>query len=107
MAWDDDLAALNAATRDVFGKQVSVAHLSGLPAYTITAIFTEAHALVDLQGTVPVSSTGPVLDVNLADAREPFQQGDVVTLVASGAAFEVIDLQPDGHERVRLILVKQ
>lgn len=86
-------AVVNRTTRDTWGQPASYTPASTGVAESITAVFDAAHAQVELQGEVPISTLRPVLRLRTADLSVAPAQGDSVTI--SGTAYEVNDTQPD------------
>lgn len=76
--------------------------------FSITGVFTEDHEEVEIQDSVPVSTTKPTLDVFLGDFTncKP-QQGDMIERDETGLCYEVADVQPDSHGMAKLMLLKQ
>ena len=96
--------SMSAIVLTTFGEPV-VFHLEGQPeALTRRAIFTAMHQDVDTRSGVPVSSTQPMLEVRLVDLPALPTQGDAVTV--QGALYLIVDVQPDGHGFLKLMLHK-
>lgn len=102
MAWPDVADLCNRAVRNTFGETVTYTPASGAPAFQLVAPFDAAFAVVEIQAGVPVTSVRPVLDVRLADLPAAPEQGDTYTR-ASGAVFEVAEVQLGGHGTAKLI----
>ena len=99
--WADYADLSIKATRDTFGVAVTYTP-QGLPAESITAVYDAAHAAVELQAGVAVSSQRPVLDVRLADLTVAPRIGD--TLTVASIAYEVTDVQLTGNGSAKLVL---
>lgn len=96
--------SMSAIVLTTFGEPV-VFHLEGQPeALTRRAIFTAMHQDVDTRSGVPVSSTQPMLEVRQVDLPALPTQGDAVTV--QGALYLIVDVQPDGHGFLKLLLHK-
>lgn len=96
--------SMSAIVLTTFGEPV-VFHLEGQPeALTRRAIFTAMHQDVDTRSGVPVSSTQPMLEVRQVDLPALPTQGDAVTV--QGALYLIVDVQPDGHGFLKLMLHK-
>ena len=111
MPWG--LAALaQDACQTVFGRDWTVSYTpAGEIAATLTCIsFDPAHEQIEMQAEMPVATTRPVLDVQISDFVAEWgagvgpKQGDLVTIDA--VAYEVTDVQPDGHGASKLVLVE-
>ncbi len=71
--------------------------------FPINAVFDEAFVSVELSQGVPVTSTAPMLCVELERLpAEPVQE-DRYTRVGTGKTYEVVAVQYEGHGTARLI----
>lgn len=96
MALDWD-ALTHAAVSDAFAEPVLYQPAGG-GSFTIHGVFDEAYAEVQVLDGVPVSSVSPVLGVWLAQfGGTPPEAGDRLTLVRTGTAYVVNNVNPDGH----------
>ena len=100
--WEKAAEALHASCRDAFGVPVIFTPAGGGPT-TIIGIFEAERdvATIDAIG-VPVAARKPVLEARVADFPTMPQEGDVVTV--GGMDYAIVDVQPDGHGWVALIL---
>ena len=97
----------------VFGQPVRYIALADGISRPITAVFDEEYlaltplgaGLDDRMGMPSnITSAKPVLGVQLSQLPVTPQQGDGVVILATGAAFTVVEVQPDGHGAAKLIL---
>lgn len=102
MNWPGLANLCNLAVRNTFGETVTYTPISGAGSFPLVAPFDQAFAVVELQAGVPVTSVRPVLDVRLADLPALPEQGDTYTR-ASGAEYEVVEVQPGGNGTAKLI----
>jgi len=106
MAGAADLAdEILAANMDAFAVPVAFAEPVVVVPGTADGgrgIFDRAHELVDMSSGVPVSTTGPVLGIRLAEFVTPPAQGD--RMVIAGILFEAYDVKPDGQGGAKLVL---
>jgi hypothetical protein len=72
--------------------------------YYIDAVFDQAHIDIDRETGALVSSTDPVLGVQLSQMQGPIVKGDLVRV--GTVAYKVVDFQPDGVAGARLKLHK-
>jgi hypothetical protein len=87
-------ARANRAVQRTFGVSVLYTLVPEGLALSIVAPFNANYALVDTTGEVPVSTTGPVVSVCIADLPRAPKPED--TCVIGGQAYKVIDVQPNG-----------
>lgn len=71
--------------------------------FPIDAVFDEAYTSVDLQQGVPVTSTRPMLWVELSRLPALPLQEDRFTVTTIGRTFEVIEVQDEGRGSAKLI----
>lgn len=105
MAWADTAARLNRSVRGYFGEAIAYTPQGGA-AVSITGVFDEAAAVVELQGGVPVQSTRPALVIVLADLAAAPKQGDTFTRTGTGKAYEVANVELEGHGTAKLIALE-
>lgn len=70
--------------------------------YHIKVIFDSAYESVNVEGTIPIASTAPVLRVREADINPAPAPGDVVLI--KSVRYGVIEPEPDGHGVLKLRL---
>lgn len=63
-------------------------------AYPIKAVFDKAHISVDPGTGAPISSTNPILGVQLSQLAAEPRKGDRVNV--NGVVYTVVEFQPDG-----------
>ena len=85
------------------GSLVTYAPASGSP-YPIRAVFDRSHLAVDPSTGAPVSSTNPILGVQLSQLAAEPRKGDRV--IVAGVTWRVHDYQPDGVAGALLELSK-
>ena len=96
--------AMSAIVLTTFGEPV-VFHLEGQAApIDGTGVFTAIHQDVDASTGVPVSMVQPVLEVRQADLPATPTEGDAVTV--QGVLYLIVDVRPDGHGFLKLMLHK-
>lgn len=101
--WPGLLDAMTAIVRDTFGEPVSYVRARDGTQVEATAIFDPDHESVNLaQGSVPVSTVRPVLDIRRADLGFDPEQGDTVTVQAR--KYRVVDVEPTSAATFRLHL---
>lgn len=99
--WD---ALVHGPVAAVFGEPVLYTPATGEP-FTITGVFDEAYAEVQVIEGVPVSSVKPVLGVRLSDfGATPPDSGDTLTIIRTGTVYVVSNPNPDGHGWAKLTL---
>lgn len=79
-------------------------------AYIIeSAVFDEAHISIDQDTGASISSTNPVLGIQLSQMQGPITRGDKARVTVKGVAtvYVVADHQPDGVAGALLKLHKQ
>lgn len=104
MAWSATLGRLRRTVRDTFPCAVVFKPAAG-GSYPITAIYDEDYMAVTPAGdALPVTTTGPVLTVNLDDLPVVPHVRDRVDVGAT--TFEVSDVKPDGSGMTVLQLVE-
>lgn len=100
----DMTKALSAIVLTTFGEPV-VFHLEGQAAsIDSTGVFTAMHQAVDPGTGVAVSSVQPLLEVVAANLPRAPSEGDAVTV--QGVLYLIVDVQPDGHGFLKLLLHK-
>lgn len=94
--------------QSTFGESITYQPKAG-DAFSITAIFEAAHAVVEPGTDVPVETLKPVLFVRLSDFRDAGRadpkKGDTPTI--RGTSYKVVEVQDDGHAEATLILMRQ
>ena len=96
--------ALSAIVLTTFGEPV-VFHLDGQGApIDSTGVFTAVHQAVDAITGVAVSTVQPVLEVRQSDLPATPTEGDAVTV--QGVLYLIVDVRPDGHGFLKLMLHK-
>ncbi|PRP68610.1 hypothetical protein BUE93_21455 [Chromobacterium amazonense] len=99
--WD---AAVLAPMQEVFGEPVTYTASTG-QSLVISGIFDEAyHAADGLGGAVYTSTSQPLLGIRAAALPFPPQQGDVVAIQRTGVTYAVMDVHPDSHGGIKLLL---
>jgi hypothetical protein len=106
--WD---ALVLAPCQAVFGEKLkpSYQRASGGAPFDIDGIFDDAYAAVSVEADDDpgIAMVNPVLGVRLAQfAGVDPVQSDKVTIPSAGKKYVVIDVQPDGHGAVKLILAE-
>lgn len=74
-------------------------------AYDIVAVFDKAHISIDPDTGAPISSTDPVLGIQLSQMQGPIRKGDRISV--DGTVYVIADHQPDGIAGARLKLHEQ
>ena len=98
----DLVRAMSSAVLSTFGEPV-LFHLEGqTEAIPGRGIFSAGHQAVDASTGVPLSTVQPVLEVRQADLPAVPTEGDAVTV--QGALYLIVDVRPDGHGFLRLML---
>lgn len=87
----------------VFGEAAHYMPATRAP-INITGIFDEAYRDVELAGGMGVTSTQPVLGVQLSQFRTLPLQGDRVTIIRTKETFIVKEVRDDGHGSAKLML---
>lgn len=96
MALDWD-ALTHAAVSDAFAEPVLYQPAGGDP-FTVSGVFDEAYAEVEVLDGAPVSSVFPVLGVRLSQFGDsPPEAGDRLTIIRTGTTYVVNNVNPDGH----------
>lgn len=98
--WD---AAVLGPLNGVFGESAWYMPATTRP-LPITGIFDEAYRDIDLAGGMGVSTTQPVLGVQLSQFPELPEQGDRLTIARTKETFIVKEVRPDGHGAAKLML---
>lgn len=101
--WDATKSPITATMNALFGETV-VYTQTGKSAVVLLAIFTERFQSIDMSGEVPIQSTSPVFDFQLADLGyrpRPFDQLQRDT----GDVYEVTKVEPDGEGGVKVYTV--
>ena len=88
-------SGLNRTAVAIFGVQCELLSEEGEPV-PFRAIFDRDHTLVEVGGEVPLSSTGPMLGVILAELSFAPDQGMQVSVPDEGV-FEIDDIQKDSE----------
>lgn len=88
-----------------FGDAVSYTPATGGPAFPVVGVFMAPHEAIDVGAPTGISTTAPVLGVDLPDfllrkvaaghTETPPTQQD--TLVREGLTYRVIDVKPDSE----------
>ncbi len=108
MGWNERIARLNRRVMRPFEETEDAAyeHPAGTPFGSVRGVFDQEHQLLEVGGSVPISTPGaPMFDV-LEDSLPPgYGQGDRVIVRAT--LYEVVDVQPDGQGIVSLILQEE
>ncbi|WP_298281254.1 hypothetical protein [Acidocella sp.] len=105
--WDGLVIGPLAAT---FGQSVTYTHQAGT-VEAITGVFDSEYLSLDpiggsleqLGSPANITSSRPVLGVQLSQFLAAPLQGDTLTL-ATGAAYSVMEVRPDGHGWAKLLL---
>lgn len=89
----------------IFAQPVRYTPQSGA-SFVLNAIFTDAATVVALGEGADHSTMAPMLGVKLSDFPDGFppQQGDTAVILATGAAYLVKDVNPDGGGMAKLPL---
>ena len=100
--WD---ASVLAPCHGVFGQSVTYQPFSG-PVRSLTGVFDNGYqAKIQLEdGSTGWTAQDPTLGIRLAEWGSSPQQGESITIVATGQVYLVTDAQPDGHGEIKLIL---
>ena len=86
-----------------FGEAVSYAFAGGVPV-PITGVYDEQYTAVDVVDGQGVTSSMPVLGVQLSQLSSMPQQGDELVIVRTTQRFVVREVRPDGHGWAKLLL---
>jgi hypothetical protein len=70
--------------------------------YFVDAVFDKAHVSIDQDTGAPISSTDPIIGIQLSQMQAEPKKGDRV--VVDGTTYTVADYQPDGVAGARLPL---
>lgn len=104
MSWADRADRMLGVAVRTFSTAVQYIPKSG-PAYNISAVFDKAHVEIDQDTGAAISSTDPILGVQLSQLQTPPRKGDRVNV--GGTVYVVADSQPDGQAGARLKLHEQ
>lgn len=86
-----------------FGESVTYAYANGTT-LTITGVYDEQYAAIDAVDGQAITSTKPVVGVQLSQLPALPQQGDTLTIVRTGDVFAIREVRPDGHGWAKLML---
>ncbi len=110
--WTDALADLQGACRDTFGvPMIYIPSVEKRPEYQgnpieFSAIFDDSREAVGINAAgVEVVGRRTVLEVVLADLGIDPKEGD--SLEINDIAYQVIDVEPDGHGAAVLVLSRE
>lgn len=106
MSWADRAdRMLGVAVRTFAASSVQYIPKSGTP-YLIDAVFDKAHLEIDQDTGAAISSSDPVLGVQLSQMQAPIRKGDRARVTSKGVTtlYDVVDVQPDGVAGARLKL---
>jgi hypothetical protein len=88
---------------NVFGEASTYTPAGGT-AFAITGVFDEQYTDVMVADGQPITSTMPVLGVQLSQFTNPPQQGDTLIITRTAETFVVKEVRPDGHGWAKLML---
>jgi hypothetical protein len=86
-----------------FGEAVTYAFAGAAPV-AISGVYDEQYTAVDVVDGQGVTSSMPVLGVQLSQLPALPQQGDQLTIVRTAQRFSVREVRPDGHGWAKLLL---
>ena len=103
MGWLDLTARVQQAGQSVFGESVTYTP-SGEVAETVTGVFDAEHAFQEILGDATIETARPVVTLRISDLTKSPVRGDAISVRST--AYTVIELQPDGHGDVVVVLEK-
>lgn len=98
--WDK---VLHAPIQGAFGELVTYQPAAGAP-LTVTGVYDRPFLDAELAGGTGVSTTAPVIGVQLSQFSLAPAQGDRLTVLRTGESFIVREVQPDSHGWAKLLL---
>jgi hypothetical protein len=99
-----DFGALTAPCNDVFGGLVTYTPTEGA-SFDVNGVYDDAYTEVHAAGDgTSVTSTSPILGVQLADFPCLPLQGDTLVVKKTGERFIVKEVRPDSHGWAILML---
>lgn len=107
MNWAGLADLANVAVREVFSEATDaiVYTPSGGSAESIEAVYDDKWERVVVQGGLPHVTTGPVVDIRLADVSQTPQRGE--TISARGTTYLITEVEENGHGAVKCHLSEQ
>ena len=103
MGWLDLTARVQTAGQAVFGETVTFTPTGG-SAETVTGVFDAEHAFQELLGEATIETARPVVIFRLGALSQAPVRGDSITVRST--AYKAIELQPDGHGDLVVVLEK-
>lgn len=84
-----------------FGGPVTYQPTEGAP-FELQGVYSAPHTAVDIGASTEISTTAPMIGVDLAAFPAPPRSGD--RLIREGLLYRVDDIKPDGQGGADLIL---
>ncbi|MBG95144.1 MAG: hypothetical protein CL793_07820 [Chloroflexi bacterium] len=103
MGWLDLAARVQTASQTVFGESVTFTPAGGSPA-TVTGVFEAEHAFQEVMGDTTIETARPVVAFRIASLSQTPVRGDSITVRSTN--YTAIEIQPDGHGDVVVVLEK-
>lgn len=100
---DWDSLVIGPCVADVFGEAVTYTYATGAP-ISITGVYDDQYQGLEPADGQTVTTSMPVLGVQLSQFPAPPQQGDGVFIQRTGEQYVVREVRPDGHGAAKLML---
>lgn len=105
MTWLEMADRVQSSSMRPFEEDATYELAGGQPV-AVRGVFDEEHEFLDVGGTVEISSqSAPVFDIQEKNLPAGYARDDRITV--RGTLFRVVDIQPDGHGVISLILAEQ